>query len=92
MVGAEQLLLWGRMTESTEPPVGRAPEKCDAHSVFYDQRIPSCAYNNVGYREQARIQLEGRTRARAKARHRGSPYDPPPLTFSFDNPLPDRTP
>lgn len=67
--------------------------KCCKEILLPDgKQIPFCAYNNVGYREQARIQLEGRTRARAKARHSGSPYDPPPLTFSFDNPLPDRIP
>jgi uncharacterized radical SAM superfamily Fe-S cluster-containing enzyme len=63
--------------------------KCCKEILLPDgKQIPFCAYNNVGYREQARVQLEQRTRDRAKARHRGVSYDPPPLTFSFDSPLP----
>ena len=46
-------------------------------------QIPFCAYNNVGYREQARVQLTNRERARAKARQTGSPFEPQPITFSF---------
>ena len=63
--------------------------KCCKEILLPDgKQIPFCAYNNVGYREQARIQLEQRTRTRAKARHAGVSFDPPPLTFSFDPPLP----
>ncbi|MGH2443378.1 MAG: radical SAM protein [Chloroflexota bacterium] len=59
--------------------------KCCKEILLPDgKQIPFCAYNNVGYREQARAQLEARARARAKARHNGSPYEPPPLSFSFD--------
>jgi uncharacterized radical SAM superfamily Fe-S cluster-containing enzyme len=62
--------------------------KCCKEILLPDgKQIPFCAYNNVGYREQARTQLEQRTRDRAKARHQGVPYNPPPLTFSFEPPL-----
>ena len=62
--------------------------KCCKEILLPDgKQIPFCAYNNVGYREQARAQLEQRTRDRAKARHQGVPYNPPPLTFSFEPPL-----
>lgn len=64
--------------------------KCCKEILLPDgKQIPFCAYNNVGYREQARVQLEQRTRDSAKARHRGEPYHPPPLTFSFESPLPE---
>ncbi|MCH7587604.1 MAG: radical SAM protein, partial [Chloroflexi bacterium] len=47
------------------------------------KQIPFCAYNNIGYREQARGQLAQRQRARRKAEHEGLVFDPQPLTFSF---------
>lgn len=63
--------------------------KCCKEILLPDgKQIPFCAYNNVGYREQARIQLEDRTRQRARRRGESVPYNPPPLTFSFDPPLP----
>jgi uncharacterized radical SAM superfamily Fe-S cluster-containing enzyme len=63
--------------------------KCCKDILLPDgKQIPFCAYNNVGYREQARVQLEQRTRDRAKARHQGVPYHPSRLSFSFDPPLP----
>ena len=63
--------------------------KCCKEILLPDgKQIPFCAYNNVGYREQARIQLEQRTRERARARHDAAPFAPPPLSFSFDPPLP----
>jgi uncharacterized radical SAM superfamily Fe-S cluster-containing enzyme len=63
--------------------------KCCKEILLPDgKQIPFCAYNNVGYREQARLQLEQRTRARARARRDAVPYNPPPLTFSFETPLP----
>jgi hypothetical protein len=39
----------------------------------------------VGYREQARGQLAARDRARHRAARAGVPYDPPPLSFRFDD-------
>ena len=62
--------------------------KCCKEILLPDgQQIPFCAYNNVGYREQARIQLTARERARARARREGVPFEPQPLTFHFDQPL-----
>src|SRR5262249_39398429 len=44
--------------------------KCCKEILLPDgKQIPFCAYNNVGYREQARAQLAARERARAGARH-----------------------
>lgn len=47
-------------------------------------QIPFCAYNNVGYREQAREQLTLRQVERHRARRDGRPFTAPPITFSFD--------
>lgn len=52
------------------------------------KQIPFCAYNTLGYREQAREQLTARQRARARARHAGIPFEPEPITFRFDTPAP----
>jgi hypothetical protein len=60
--------------------------KCCKEILLPDgKQIPFCAYNSVGYREQARVQLTSRQRARAKAEAQGVAYDPPPLTFSFEH-------
>lgn len=59
--------------------------KCCKEILLPDgKQIPFCAYNNVGYREQARLQLQARERERNKARRTGIPYTPAPLTFSFE--------
>ncbi|MDX1613639.1 MAG: radical SAM protein [Candidatus Promineifilaceae bacterium] len=58
--------------------------KCCKEILLPDgKQIPFCAYNNVGYREQARVQLTARQRARARAEARGQRYEAPPLTFHF---------
>jgi uncharacterized radical SAM superfamily Fe-S cluster-containing enzyme len=58
--------------------------KCCKEILLPDgKQIPFCAYNSVGYREQARAQLTARQRDRSRAQAQGVPYDPPPLTFSF---------
>lgn len=49
-------------------------------------QIPFCAYNTVGYREQAAAQLTARSRARSRARRLGDAYEPTPLTFNFGPP------
>jgi hypothetical protein len=49
------------------------------------KQIPFCAYNTLGYREQARAQLTARERARARARRAGEPYEAEPITFHFDS-------
>ena len=61
--------------------------KCCKEILLPDgKQIPFCAYNSVGYREQARAQLAARERARNRARRDGTAYTPPPLTFTFDQP------
>jgi hypothetical protein len=58
--------------------------KCCKEILLPDgKQIPFCAYNNVGYREQARTQLQARERQRNRAKHAGEPFVPEPLTFSF---------
>jgi uncharacterized radical SAM superfamily Fe-S cluster-containing enzyme len=58
--------------------------KCCKEILLPDgKQIPFCAYNTLGYREQARRQLAERERRRNQARHAGVPYSPGPLTFSF---------
>ena len=58
--------------------------KCCKEFLLPDgKQVPFCAYNAVGYREQARLQLGARERARTQALREGRPYDPPPLSFSF---------
>lgn len=47
-------------------------------------QIPFCAYNTLGYREQARAQLTARERSRNHARRTGEPYHPEPITFAFE--------
>ena len=46
-------------------------------------QIPFCAYNTVGYREQARAQLMAQESARREARRDGVRYQVRPVTFSF---------
>jgi uncharacterized radical SAM superfamily Fe-S cluster-containing enzyme len=59
--------------------------KCCKEILLPDgKQIPFCAYNNVGYREQARTQLQARERQRNQARRAGLPFTPEPLTFSFE--------
>jgi len=59
--------------------------KCCKEILLPDgKQIPFCAYNSVGYREQARQQLEARERARNRARRAGVPFQPEPLTFTFE--------
>ena len=66
--------------------------KCCKEILLPDgKQIPFCAYNNVGYREQAREQLQARERKRNQARRMGVPYTPEPLTFSFEH-APDNRP
>ncbi|MEJ2558802.1 MAG: radical SAM protein, partial [Anaerolineae bacterium] len=62
--------------------------KCCKEILLPDgKQIPFCAYNNVGYREQARFQLTARQVARVRAERAGVAFDPPPLTFNFDRPF-----
>jgi hypothetical protein len=51
-------------------------------------QIPFCAYNSVGYREQARAQLVALEKHRRAARHAGVPYEIRPLHFMFPGGVP----
>ena len=58
--------------------------KCCKEILLPDgKQIPFCAYNNVGYREQARTQLQARERQRIQAKRAGVPFVSEPLHFSF---------
>jgi uncharacterized radical SAM superfamily Fe-S cluster-containing enzyme len=46
-------------------------------------QIPFCAYNSVGYREQARAQLVAQEKHRRAARQAGVRYEVQPLHFAF---------
>ena len=46
-------------------------------------QVPFCAYNSVGYREQAKPQLMAHDRNRNRARRDGTPFEPAPITFDF---------
>ncbi len=50
------------------------------------KQIPFCAYNTIGYREQARAQLEAMEPGRRRARAEGRRFEPTPVTFSFAEP------
>jgi hypothetical protein len=47
------------------------------------KQIPFCAYNSIGYREQARAQLEALEPERVLARKEGRPFVPQPIEFRF---------
>lgn len=60
--------------------------KCCKEILLPDgKQIPFCAYNNVGYREQAKAQLTAQEPARNQARRTGKRFKPQPLTFNFNN-------
>ena len=46
-------------------------------------QIPFCAYNTIGYREQAREQLVARERERRRANREGRGWHPEPIHFDF---------
>ena len=48
------------------------------------KQIPFCAYNTVGYREQARAQLEAMEPERRRARAESRRYEPVPVRFEFE--------
>jgi tetraether lipid synthase len=47
------------------------------------KQIPFCAYNSVGYREQARAQLQAMEPRRREARREGRAYQPQEVVFHF---------
>ena len=48
------------------------------------KQIPFCAYNTIGYREQARIQLEALEPERIRARKEGRAFVPRSITFEVN--------
>ncbi len=48
------------------------------------KQVPFCSYNAVGYREQARAQLEAMEPERRRARREGTPYVPRPVVFNMN--------
>jgi uncharacterized radical SAM superfamily Fe-S cluster-containing enzyme len=46
------------------------------------KQVPFCAYNNIGYREQARKQLEALEPERKRARAEGRRFEPRPVQFN----------
>jgi tetraether lipid synthase len=57
---------------------------CKAFLLPGGTQVPFCAYNTVGYREQARAQLDAMEPERRRAKAEGRRYEPLPVTFSFD--------
>jgi len=49
------------------------------------KQVPFCAYNSVGYREQARKQLVAAEPERRRARAEGRPYKPQAIHFHFES-------
>jgi len=50
------------------------------------KQIPFCAFNTIGYREQARAQLEALEPERIRARKEGRHFVPRPITFDVNKP------
>ncbi|MGC8474700.1 MAG: hypothetical protein ACP5PW_09900, partial [Candidatus Dormibacteria bacterium] len=58
--------------------------KCCKEFLLPDgHQIPFCAYNTIGYREQARAQLTARQRARHRAKRGKREFVAEPISFSF---------
>ncbi len=47
------------------------------------KQVPFCSYNTIGYREQARTQLDAMEPERRRARREGTPYIPQPINFDM---------
>jgi uncharacterized radical SAM superfamily Fe-S cluster-containing enzyme len=56
---------------------------CKAFLLPGGAQVPFCAYNSVGYREQARAQLDAQEPERRRAVAEGRRYTPQPITFRF---------
>jgi uncharacterized radical SAM superfamily Fe-S cluster-containing enzyme len=50
------------------------------------KQVPLCSYNTIGYREQARAQLEAMEPERRRAKRAGEPYQPQPVHFDMRAP------
>lgn len=59
--------------------------KCCKEFLLPDgHQVPFCAYNTLGYREQAKDQLVARERERRRARREHRPAVPTPIAFHFE--------
>ena len=59
--------------------------KCCKEILLPDgKQVPFCAYNSVGYREQATAQISEQQRARHEAEREGRMFVSPPITFHFE--------
>ena len=47
------------------------------------KQVPFCSYNTIGYREQARAQLEAMEPERRRAKREGLPFTPVPVNFDM---------
>ncbi len=56
---------------------------CKAFLLPGNKQVPFCAYNSVGYREQARAQLDAMEPRRKQARRDGQIYKPQPVIFDM---------
>jgi uncharacterized radical SAM superfamily Fe-S cluster-containing enzyme len=65
---------------------GKAMKCCKEILLPDGKQIPFCAYNSVGYREQARAQLARRQRSRRTEEAGGKTLEAVPLRFNFDFP------
>jgi tetraether lipid synthase len=64
---------------------------CKAFLLPGGVQVPFCAYNTLGYREQARAQLTALEPQRRRARASGRRFEPQAVTFSFDAAVRGRT-
>jgi uncharacterized radical SAM superfamily Fe-S cluster-containing enzyme len=56
---------------------------CKAFLLPGGKQVPFCAYNSLGYREQARAQLMALEPERRRARACGARFEPRGIEFSF---------
>ena len=47
------------------------------------KQVPFCSYNTIGYREQARAQLDAMEPERRRSRHENRPYVVKPIEFDM---------
>ena len=58
---------------------------CKAFLLPGGRQVPFCAYNSLGYREQARAQLVALEPERRRARANGRRFEPRAVRFSFEH-------
>lgn len=63
---------------------------CKSFLLPGGRQVPFCAYNSLGYREQARAQLVALEPERRRARAHGERFEPRAVTFSFREAVKER--